>query len=138
MHIQRGGILLLSLGIKGELIYTIQDKDTSRTMKTGGLNIFSTSKMISLMEMTVCKSLEAHLKKGTSTVGKSMNIQHFCPTPVGTAVKFESELIKINGKNLTFKVEALDPFGVMGSGIHERTIVNSQYFTMKALVKKAK
>ena len=67
-----------------------------------------------------------------------MSIQHFCPTPVGTVIKFESELVKIDGKNLTFEIKALDPFGVMGAGIHERTIVDKQYFTMKALVKKAK
>lgn len=129
---------MLNLGIKGELDYTVQDKDTAKTMKICGLEIFSTSSMIYIMEMTVCKSLEEHLSKGTTTVGKSMNIQHFCPTPVGTAIKFESKLVKIDGKNLTFEVRALDPFGVMGSGIHERTIVDKQYFMMKALVKKAK
>ena len=127
---------MLNLGIKGELNYTVQDKDTSKAMETGGLEVFSTSAMISVMELTVCKSLEGYLDQGTATVGKSMNIQHFCPTPVGTSIKFESELVKVDGKNLTFKVRALDPFGVMGSGVHERAIVDKQYFTMKALVKK--
>lgn len=129
---------MLDFGIKGELSCIVEDKDTAKALKTGDLDIFSTSAMISMMELTVCKSLEGHLSKGTTTVGKSMNIQHFCPTPVGTAIKFESKLVKIDGKNLTFEVRALDPFGVMGSGVHERTIVDKQYFTMKALVKKAK
>lgn len=129
---------MLDLGIKGELIYTIQDKDTAKSMGAGDLEIFSTSAMISMMELTVCKSLEKYLKQGTATVGKSMNIQHFCPTPVGTSIKFESELVKVDGKNLTFEIRALDPFGVVGAGTHERTIVDKQYFTMKALVKKAK
>lgn len=132
-----GGIFLLRLGLKGELNYTIQNKDTYKSNETGDLEILSTSTMISLMEFTVCQSLSDCLDKGITTVGKSMNIKHFCPTSVGTNVKFESELIKIDGKNLTFEIKALDPFGIMGSGIHERTIVNSQYFTMKALVKKA-
>ena len=129
---------MLTLGIKGELNYTVKEKDTSKSMRIGGLDIFSTSAMILLMESTVCKSLEAYLENGTTTVGKSMNVQHFCPTPVGTAIRFESKLIKIDGKNLTFEVKAHDPFGVMGSGIHERKIVDSQYFMMKALVKKEK
>ena len=129
---------MLNLGIKGELTYIIQDKDTAKAMCTGGLDVFATSAMIALMESTACRSLAQHLDAGLCTVGKSMNIQHFCPTPVGTTVKFESELIKIDGKILTFEVRALDPFGVMGAGIHERKIVDIQYFTMKALVKKAK
>lgn len=129
---------MLKLGIRGELTYTVQDKDTAKAMCTGGLDVFATSAMIALMESTACKSLANYLESGLSTVGKSMNIQHFCPTPVGTAVKFESELIKMDGKTLTFEVKALDPFGVMGAGIHERKIVDIQYFTMKALVKKAK
>ena len=126
------------MGIKGELNYTVQEEDTAKAMGTGDLDIFSTSKMIAMLELTVCKSLEKHLNKEITTVRKSTSIQHFCPTPVGTVIKFESELVKIDGKNLTFEIKALDPFGVMGAGIHERTIVDKQYFTMKALVKKAK
>ena len=126
------------MGIKGELNYTVQEEDTAKAMGTGDLDIFSTSKMIAMLELTVCKSLEKHLNKEITTVGKSTSIQHFCPTPVGTVIKFESELVKIDGKNLTFEIKALDPFGVMGAGIHERTIVDKQSFTMKALVKKAK
>ena len=131
-----GGIFLLTLGIKGELDYTVQKKDTYKSQELGNLDVLSTSSMICFMESTVCKSLEDYLEKGLTTVGKTMNIQHFCPTPVGTRVKFESELVKIDGKNLTFEVKAKDPFGAMGAGIHERMIADSQYLTMKAFVKK--
>lgn len=126
----------MDLGLKGEFVYTVQEKDTSKSMKIGDLDVFSTAAMISLMELTVCQSLENYLDKGITTVGKSINVQHFCPTPVGTSVKFESELVQINGKHLTFEVKAIDPFGVMGAGFHERDIVDKQYFTMKAFVKK--
>lgn len=129
---------MLTLGIKGELNYTVKEKDTYKSMQIGDLDVFSTASMILLMEYTVCKSLESYLDKGFTTVGKSMNVQHFCPTPIGTVVNFESKLIKIDGKNLTFEVKAHDPFGLMGSCIHERAIVDSQYFMMKALVKKEK
>lgn len=127
---------MLTLGIKGKLDYIVQKKDTYKSQELGNLDVLSTSSMIYFMESTVCKSLENHLEKGLTTVGKFMNIQHFCATPVGTQVNFESELVKIDGKFLTFEVTAKDPFGVMGSGIHERTIVDSQYLTMKAFVKK--
>lgn len=127
---------MLTLGTKGELDYTVQKKDTYKSQELGNLDVLSTYSMIYFMESTACKSLEDHLEKGLTTVGRSMNVQHFCATPVGTQVKFESELVKIDGKFLTFEITAKDPFGVMGAGIHERTIVDSQYLTMKAFVKK--
>ncbi len=127
---------MLSLGIKGEQLYTVKQKDTSKAMETGELDVFATSSMINLMELTVCKSIEEYLEKGITTVGTSLEVKNLCPMPVGTKVRCESELIKIDGKKLTFKVSVHDNFEVTGTCIHERSVVNSQYFMMKALVKK--
>lgn len=127
---------MLNIGIKGEQLYTVQSKDTSKTMHTGELEVFSSPSMVILMESTACKSIEPYLEKGTTTVGKSLSVKHLCPTPVGTTVRCESELIKIEGKKLTFTITAHDNFGVIGTCIHERNVVDSQYLMMKAMVKK--
>ena len=119
-------------------MYTVQAKDTAKEMDIGNVEVFSTSAMIMLIESTACKSLEPYLSDGVTTISKSINVQHFCPTPIGTTVRCESELVKIEGKNLTFEVKVHDDYGIMGAGTHERTVVDTQYFMMKALVKKEK
>ena len=129
---------MLKAGIKGEQTYTVQVKDTAKEMGIGNVEVLSTSSMIMLMESTACKSLAAHLDERMTTISKSISAEHFCPTPIGSTVRCESELVKVEGKNLIFEVKAHDSYGVIGSGLHERTLVDTQYFMMKALVKKEK
>lgn len=47
-------------------------------------------------------------------------------------VEIKSDLIKVDGRTLTFKVEAYDEKGLIGEGIHERFIVNNEKFQAKA------
>ena len=72
------------------------------------------------------------LEEGSGTVGISLNITHDAPTPVGMEVTCESVLTEIDGRKLTFEVEARDEKGVIGKGIHERFIVNDKKFQEKA------
>ena len=46
-------------------------------------------------------------------------------------VEIKSDLIKVDGRALTFKVEAYDEKGLIGEGIHERFIVNNEKFQAK-------
>ncbi len=84
------------------------------------------------MEKTAWTSVQPYLEEGAGSVGISMNISHDAPTPLGMKVHCESELIKIEGRKLTFKVEAFDETGSIGKGIHERFIIFSEKFQAKA------
>ena len=44
----------------------------------------------------------------------------------------ESELVEVEGRKLTFKVEAYDETGKIGEGKHERFIVANEKFQSKA------
>lgn len=128
---------MLSVGIKGESSYTVGIEDTSKEMHTGDLEVLSSSCMIRLMETTACNSIKSYLEKGTDTVSTSMSFKHLSYTPAGISVRCESELIKIEGKKITFIITVHDDFGIIGTCVHERSIVDKQYFTMKAMMKKA-
>lgn len=52
-------------------------------------------------------------------------------TPIGMKVKAVAELISIEGRKLTFKVEAFDAKEKIGEGQHERYIVESARFRDK-------
>ena len=53
-------------------------------------------------------------------------------TPVGMKVTCESELVKVDGRALTFSVKAFDEAGLIGEGTHERFIVFEEKFQKKA------
>ncbi len=126
---------MLRVGIRGDQKSVVKEKDTAIKVGSGEIEVLSTPSMISLMEKTAYESVQNYISDGTTTVGVSISVKHICPTPVGNAIRCESELIEIDGKNLVFEVMAYDDFGMIGKGIHERRIVDSQYFMMKALLK---
>lgn len=77
-------------------------------------------------------SVDDKLEEGFTTVGISVNVKHVSATPLGMKVEIKSDLIKVDGRALTFKVEAYDEKGLIGEGIHERFIVNNEKFQAKA------
>ena len=76
-------------------------------------------------------SVDDKLEEGFTTVGISVNVKHLSATPLGMKVEIKSNLIKVDGRALTFKVEAYDEKGLIGEGIHERFIVNNEKFQAK-------
>ena len=79
-----------------------------------------------------------YLEEGQAMVGTHVDVRHLDATPEGMKVSIHTELVEINanGKFLTFQVEARDERGVIGSGIHERAIINVGRFMEKVNKKK--
>jgi len=92
------------------------------------MDVYATPAMIGLMERAALSAVALHLPKGYTTVGTAVNIKHIAGTPVGMKVKALAELIAVEGRKLTFKVEAFDGVEKIGEGYHERYIVSSQNF----------
>ena len=67
-----------------------------------------------------------------------MNVEHLAETPVGMKFTAAAELSGIEGKKLTFKVEAYDEQEKIGEGIHERYIIKLSKFLERAAQKTSK
>lgn len=51
-------------------------------------------------------------------------------------MKAKATLTAINGRKLTFQIEAFDDKEKIGEGTHERVVVNKERFVSKAISKK--
>ena len=129
---------MLEAGIKGTKEIMVTNENTAKTMGSGTLDVFATPAMIALMEHTAYESVAAELEEGSGTVGTALNVKHVAATPVGMKVTCETELIKVDGRALTFSVKAFDEKGLIGEGEHERFIVFNEKFQAKADAKLAK
>lgn len=127
----------MEIGIKNVVEVKVNDKNTAAAVGSGTLAVFATPAMIALIEETAWRSVAPYLEDGQCTVGTKLDISHVSPTPVGMAVKCETELIGVDGRCLKFKTEVSDETGIIGAGIHERFIVNSTKFQAKANSKRA-
>lgn len=122
---------MLEVGIKGQRETVVTKEKTATGIGSGLLEVFATPIMIALMEESAFMSVNEILDEGFTTVGIAVDIKHIAATPVGMKVVAKSELIKVDGRELTFKVEAYDEKGLIGEGIHKRFIVNNDKFQAK-------
>ena len=122
---------MLETGIKGHKELMVTPDKTAKAMGSGALDVFATPCMIALMENTAFESVQAEVEEGCGTVGTALNVKHVAATPVGMKVTCDTELIKVDGRALTFLVKAYDACGLIGEGEHERFIISEEKFQAK-------
>ncbi len=122
----------MQIGTKNTLERKVTEELSALSMGSGTLRVFATPAMIALIEETCWRSVAQQLEEGQGTVGTLLNVKHLAPTPLGMTVKCESELIEVDGRRILFSVNVYDETGLVGSGTHERFIINESKFQAKA------
>ena len=122
---------MLEAGIKNKKTIMVTPQTSAKAVGSGLLDVFATPSMIALMEGCSHESVAAELEEGCGTVGISLNVKHVAATPIGMKVWCESELVKVDGRILTFEVKAYDERGLIGEGVHERCIIYNEKFQKK-------
>lgn len=109
----------------------VEHKDTAAVYGSGSLEVFATPAMIALMEKTCLESVNAKLGEGNTTVGISVNIKHLKASPVGSVIRCDSKLVEVDRKRLVFEVRCFEEDTLIGEGVHERFVVDSEQFMKK-------
>jgi fluoroacetyl-CoA thioesterase len=63
-------------------------------------------------------------------------MSHAAATPVGMRVTAEVELVAVEGRRLRFRVECRDEAEVIGSGFHERAVIDLPKFIARVEAKR--
>ena len=127
--------MTVETGMKGEVLNLVEREDTAAEVGSGSLLVFATPCMVAMMEGAACEAIAAGLAEGETTVGTELNIQHLSATPVGMEVRAVATVTAVEGKCITFEVEAFDEAGTIGKGTHKRFLVASQRFLDKTYAK---
>jgi fluoroacetyl-CoA thioesterase len=91
--------------------------------------VFATGFMVGFLEWACIKAINPHLDwPSEQTVGTYIDVSHEAATPPGLTVTAKVELIAVEGKKLTFTVEAHDGVDVISRGRHERYIIYKKKF----------
>jgi fluoroacetyl-CoA thioesterase len=85
--------------------------------------VFSTPAMIGMMETAAALAVQPRLTPGSITVGTRIEVDHLKAVGVGARVSARARLVKIQGRFLTFEVEARAGHEVIGRGRVFRAIV---------------
>jgi fluoroacetyl-CoA thioesterase len=98
--------------------------------------VFATGFLVGFLELACVELIIPHLDwPMEQAVGTMINVTHIAATPAGLEVVADVELVKVEGRKLTFWVKAHDGVDLISQGYHERIVINKQRFTEQALSK---
>lgn len=125
----------LAPGLRGEARLVVREEDTAQHLGSGNVAVLATPRMIALMENVSVKAVDHLLPPGQATVGSEIRVRHLAATPQGMEVTVHSELVEVEGRRLTFKVEAFDEREKIGEGTHIRYIIDLDRFRKRVEAK---
>ncbi len=121
----------LKPGLFAEVSEFVTEQLTAASVKSGLVSAYATPAMIALMENASIAAIQKFLPKGQTSVGAEIRVKHIAPTPVGVRVRARSEVIAVEGRRVTFQVEAWDHKEKIGEGTLRRVIVDAARFKDK-------
>lgn len=128
----------LQVGLTGTYRIVVADEHTAPFVGSGKVRVLATPVMINLFEAAALACCEHLLPPGHQSLGIHLDVRHIAATPVGMRVEASAELVKIDGRTLTFRIEARDERELIGDGLHERVVVNVERFDARVQNKLAK
>ena len=118
----------LKPGLTGSADLTVGVEHTAPSIGSGLVPVLATPVMINVIEAAALAAVEHLLPEGHQSLGIHLDVRHFAATPIGMGVRATAELVAVEGRTLTFRVEARDDKEPIGDGSHQRVVVNVARF----------
>lgn len=100
--------------------------------------VFATGFLVGFLEWACIRAIRPHLDwPEEQSLGTHIDVSHVAATPPGLQVTATVELIAVEGRKLTFTVEAHDGVDLISKGRHERFVINKEKFEAKVGAKAA-
>jgi predicted thioesterase len=118
-------------GLAGAAELLVGVEHTAPSIGSGVIPVLGTPVMINLMEGAALAAMEHLLPAGHQSLGIHLDVRHVAATPIGMRVRAIAELTNVDGRTLTFRVEARDEKETIGDGTHQRVVVNVARFDQR-------
>lgn len=111
--------------------YIVKPENTAHVIGNTGVYVLSTPSMIGFMENTAAHVVLHKLPKNYKVVGTKVSVEHINSTPVNAKVTVKATLLNVDGKKLSYNVEAFNENHKIGFGTYEQHIINFEKFLDK-------
>ena len=116
-------------GAKGTFELRVEPRHLANQFKDAMLpQVLATPVMIMMMENAALNAIRPYLEPGESAVGAAIDVRHLAATPDGHTVRAEAEVTRVEGRRIEFKVSARDELEEIGSGTHQRAVIDLRSF----------
>lgn len=125
----------VTVGMTGEVCLTVRQEDTALVLGSGTAPVLATPRMAALMEQAAWTAIQPCLEEGQGSVGIALSITHDAATPVGMQIRARAEVTAVEGRMVSFALQAFDEKGQIGQGHHRRAIIQEERFIRKCYAK---
>ena len=125
------------VGLTGEFQFVVESKHAIEFAEGGMPAVLATPSLIGLIERTARQALAPLLDASERTVGTEIEMRHLAPTPVGAMVTITVRVIRAEGREVTFAVEARDEHETIARGVHKRAVIRVESFSKRVAAKLA-
>jgi predicted thioesterase len=115
-------------GLVGTAELIVGPEHTAPFVGSGRIAVLATPVMINLIEAAALKAMEHLLPPGHQSLGIHLDVRHIAATPVGLRVTATAEVVAVEGRTISFRVEASDEREPIGGGRHQRVVVSVARF----------
>lgn len=122
--------------LSGEAERLVTEEWTAARMGSGTVPVLATPALVAVMEEAAVRALEGHLPPGQTSVGVRIDVRHLAATPLGMRVRARATLVAVEGRRLTFRIEAWDDREKVGEADHERVLVDVERFMERVNAKR--
>jgi predicted thioesterase len=126
----------IRLGLVGEKTTTVSQTLLATHLGSGSVEVYATPGMIALMEAAAVAAIDPLLPEGQSSVGVALDVRHLAATPPGEQVRARAEVIGVDGRKVTFQVQAWDEHELIGEGTHVRYVIDVDRFVERVQSKR--
>ena len=111
-------------GLSGSAETVVTPDQTAPFVGSGRIAVLATPVMINLIEAAALSAIEHLLPAGYQSLGIHLDVRHTAATPVGLRVIATAEVVAIESRTISFRVEARDEREPIGGGTHRRVVVS--------------
>jgi fluoroacetyl-CoA thioesterase len=122
-------------GLAAEQATTVVEALLATHLGSGSVEVYATPAMIALIESAAVAAIDPLLPEGQASVGVALDVKHLAATPLGQRVRARAEVVGVEGRKVTFRVQAWDEHELIGEGTHTRYVIGVARFMERAQAK---
>jgi fluoroacetyl-CoA thioesterase len=122
---------MIEPGLAGSAALLVAEEHTAPSIGSGKVRVLATPVMINLVEAAALAAMEHLLPAGYQSLGTHLDVHHVAATPVGMRVRATAVVERVEGRTVSFRVEAHDEKDLIGHGTHKRVVVNVAKFDQR-------
>ncbi len=119
---------MMDVGASRSQTWLVEKQHLASAFGSGLVDVLATPVLVGFCEECARGLVDPTLPSGQKTVGTSISLEHLAATPPGMKVTVTAELVAVDRRRLSFRIEAHDEVELVGRGTHERFVIDEARF----------